>query len=187
MTVSIKTKFDLGEIEKFSMIPKDAARSAFQLVADEYMLDVRENVDAGKTPDGKPLKVYDPKYAALKRRAGRTVDSSKPDLTLTDAMWKAMVALVSPDGRRMTVSFPGNHPNTRFRSAKGPAKGRTRSAPGQSLTVSRTKGAILTSIIAEANDRLRPFIGVSPTGLQRLFKLFLRSVSKALTKENEGT
>jgi hypothetical protein len=181
MAIKMRVSFKLGEIEKFSMIPKGARTNALTLVGDEYMLDVRENVDAGKTPDGKALKPYTQEYADLKRRAGR--DVSKPDLNLTGVMWRAMVAKLSRNGQTLTVDFPGNHPKTRFRSAKGPERGKKRAASGQSLTVSRKKGSILTSIIAEANDRIRPFIGVSPAGLQRLFKLFVAVVSKAIDKE----
>lgn len=183
MAVKIKLKFDLKEIDKFSAIPLDARKKAFDLVAFEYEAMIRDGIDDAKSPDGRPFKPYSEEYAALKKRAGRTVVIDKPDLLLTDAMLKSMTATVTPDGSHMEVSFPGTHQATRFKSAKGPAKGNKRSAPGQRLTVSRKAGKqLLNSVIAEFNDRIRPFIGVSPTGLSRLFRLFLRSVKKTIGK-----
>lgn len=167
MSISFDIEFDLSDIEKLKTVDNPTKARAFALLADEYLLAQRQALDKGQTPDGRSLAPYTSRYASLRRRAGRR--ESPPDLNVTGAMLRSQAVRVNHDG--LEVSFVGRHPASRLKASKR----------GGPMTASRGKGAAAdNATIAEANDRVRPFIGVSDMQAQKLFDRFLEIVSAVI-------
>jgi hypothetical protein len=53
----------------------------------------------------------------------------------------------------------------------------------QAMSVVNAKGSVSNSIMAEANDKLRPFVGVSQANLDRLFNTYVGIIEAAGAKE----
>lgn len=76
---------------------------------------------------------------------------------------------------------------TARRRAIGRASRSQRSGAGrafdQQMSVVNAKGSVANTILADANDRLRPFIGVSQASLDRLFNTYVGIIEAAGEKE----
>uniref|UniRef100_A0A6M3XGZ3 Tail protein n=1 Tax=viral metagenome TaxID=1070528 RepID=A0A6M3XGZ3_9ZZZZ len=151
------------------LLSEQAIRDALRGVGYKYMLQVRKRTERGESVDGGTFKPYSPKYEERKTLAGRM--GRNYWLRMTGQMMSSMI--VSVVGRMVTVTFEGTRMVQSFRR-KGPSKARP-------LTFSdRPGGQVSNALIAWANNRIRPFVGVNQKELAELRDFLRRTLAKAI-------
>lgn len=213
--IDLEITVDASDLERWELVPPKAIGDMLKIVAAEGMGLMRERVAKGESLTGGAFKTYDPDYQDRKSRAGRMGENYW--LRLSGWMWKTQKVFVEKVGDviRAVITFEGMRPQVSIgdpakgsafrrtaRSQRGGFEGTWRKkeaqrrskaraqgkATGRRLTVNIDKGDMVSSAtVAEANDRLRPFIGFNPTEADRLAAVFsdlldavLEGVGKAL-------
>lgn len=170
---------DMSELEGWELFSEQEKKEALTAAASEAMVLMRERVAKGESLEGGTFKAYDPDYQDRKQRAGRMGENYW--LRLSGWMWKTQKVMVRRVGdvMRATITFEGMRPRVKFNAAARQKKGQGKAK----LAVNIDRGDMVNSAtIAEANDRLRPFIGLTEAERERVVEV----IREALAKEKKG-
>lgn len=163
--INIDTQVDLRAVDQITTgITKRQKEAALRRAAARFMGLRRQRVRKGRATNGARFAAYSRSYYDRKRRAGRIARGSW--LRLSGAMWRSERVFFGREGKAIvaTITFDGMRPQTRFVGKK--------SGP---LNVS-TAGAemVLSSVVAAANDRTRPFIGISKKEQEDIRRTYIK-------------
>lgn len=171
------------------LLSEQAIRDALRGVGYKYMLQVRKRTERGESVDGGTFKPYSPKYEEQKTLAGRM--GRNYWLRMTGQMMSSMI--VNVVGRMVAVTFEGTRMVQSFRGGGkrrawlkeaarlGSMRAEASLAGTSPLTYSdRPGGQVSNALIAWANDRIRPFVGVNQKELVELRDFLRRALAKAI-------
>jgi len=171
---------DLSELENWEVVTEKEKRAAVRAGAAEAMILIRERVKRGESLEGGSFKAYSPSYQDRKSRAGRMGQNYW--LRLSGWMWRTQKVIVRRVGDvlRGTVTFEGMRPRVKFNAAAKQKKGQGKA----SLAVNIDSGDMVSSAtIAEANDRLRPFIGLTDPEVEQVVDAIREALAKGEKRE----
>jgi|GEM_PF-3462776 len=177
--IDLELTVDTSDLEKWEIFTEKQKKRALKIVAAEGMVLMRERVKRGEQLEGGTFKAYDPDYQDRKQRAGRM--GSNYWLRLSGWMWKTQKALIERVGDilRAVITFEGMRPRVKFNAAAKQKKGQGKAR----LAVNIDSGDMVSSAtVAEANDRLRPFIGFNQKEADRLAAVFSEALDKVSKK-----
>jgi hypothetical protein len=172
----MRVSVDTGALDMRLLTP-EGIRESLRKTGYKYMLQVRKRTRRGESVDGGSFRPYSPAYAENKQQAGRM--GRNYWLRMTGQMLSSMV--VNVIGRVMTVTFEGTRMAQGFRKNKTRNKAKRETQP---LTYSdRGEGReVSNALLAWANNKLRPFVGVNGKELRELGDFLRRELRKSIRK-----
>jgi hypothetical protein len=171
VTGNFSVELDPSQMADWDMLTDQDQRGVLAKVMGWYMNKQRSNVRRGVDIHGRRFLPLSREYRDLKRRGGRL--ASGHWLRLSGDMFRSQKTIIKKRGRSMiaTIEFAGTRPQYQFKKRK-------RGGKGGDMRLHRTGKKVSSALVAAANDRLRPFVGVSPKSLNAMTKLFARELDK---------
>lgn len=163
---------DAAQMAAWKLLSKRDQKNVLTSMVAWYYNKQRSLVRRGLDTHGKRFLPLSRRYRDLKRRAGRYTGGHF--LRLSGEMFRSQKHKIKRRGKKLeaVVEFAGTRSQYTFKS-----RGKGQKGKGD-LNLSRKGKKVSSALVAAANDKIRPFVGVSPKSLSRMTRLFARKLDK---------